>query len=152
MFGETAANFLVIISASQFHLPFYLSRTLPNVFALAVCLRALHHWLEDGQRFRFVLASAVAVVIFRGELALLLGTAAAADLLVGRKISVIRLALYGVAAVAVSLALTVAVDSYFWGRFPLWPEGQVRDKRPCANPMQGRERLLPKMGLITGRF
>ena len=33
-----------------------------------------------------MLTSAVAVVIFRGELALLLGTAAAADLLVGRKI------------------------------------------------------------------
>ena len=33
-----------------------------------------------------MLASAVAVVIFRGELALLLGTAAAADLFVGRKI------------------------------------------------------------------
>ena len=39
-----------------------------------------------NSRFRFVLASAVAVVIFRGELALLLGTAAAADLFVGRKI------------------------------------------------------------------
>ena len=51
MFGDTAANFLVVISASQFPLPFYLSRTLPNVFALAVCLRALHHWLEEGQRY-----------------------------------------------------------------------------------------------------
>ena len=39
--------------------------------------------------------------------------------------SLIRLALYGFASVLVSLALTVAVDSYFWDQFPLWPEGQV---------------------------
>ena len=37
-----------------------------------------------------------------------------------------RLVLYGVAAVALSLAATVAVDSFFWGQFPLWPEGQGR--------------------------
>ena len=51
-------------------------------------LRVFNHDgdLNCNPRFRFVLASAVAVVIFRGELALLLGTAAAADLFVGRKI------------------------------------------------------------------
>ena len=57
-----------------------------GVRATFVMISKLNGDFNFNPRFRFVLASAVAVVIFRGELALLLGTAAAADLFVGRKI------------------------------------------------------------------
>jgi hypothetical protein len=53
---------------------------------------------------------------FRSELVLLLGPVALADLLVGRRISFVRLFLYGLASLAISLAITVAVDSFFWDR------------------------------------
>ncbi len=124
VFGPSAATWLVVLTASQFHFAFYLSRPLPNVFALVLCLRALHHWLEAKQRFRFILASAAAIIIFRGELAILLGTVALADMLVGRKISIVKFFAYGVIALVVTLGVTVAVDSYFWRR-TLWPEGEV---------------------------
>ncbi len=41
-----------------------------------------------------------------------------------RQISLVRGLLIGIAAAAASLALTVSVDSVFWGRW-LWPEGEV---------------------------
>ena len=112
------------ITVSQFHLMFYLSRPLPNIFALAITLYALGFWIENKMA-NYIVTSAAAIIIFRGELALFLGTILLMDLIVGRT-SIQKILGYGMVSLALWLPITIGIDTYFWksGR-PLWPEGQV---------------------------
>jgi len=122
VFGASVTIWLGVITASQFHFCFYASRTLPNVFALALALHAVAFWLRS-KTSRFAVVAAAAVIFFRGELALLFGAMTFYDLLVGRA-SLTKTVVSGLAAAIVFLPLTVLVDSFFWGRW-LWPEGEV---------------------------
>ena len=72
-----------------------------------------------------MLTAAAAVVVFRGELALLFGTIVLTELCLGR-MSISKLFVNGLISLVVTLGATVAVDSYFWQTGDLmWPEGQV---------------------------
>lgn len=64
----------------------------------------------------------VAGVVFRSEIAILLA-AETAFLLLNNRASITKEVIpSGIAGLSVGLLATVSIDSFFWQRFPLWPE------------------------------
>ncbi|KAJ1372680.1 hypothetical protein KIN20_034889 [Parelaphostrongylus tenuis] len=124
-FGAETAMFLRIIVASQFHLLFYASRTLPNTFALILVLTVFHRCLENRYESAVRWATA-AVVLFRCELVLLFAP------IFGRVILSGRLPLFGwdgALVIGIKTAIkvvfvTASIDSLLWGR-PIYPELEV---------------------------
>lgn len=123
-YGKEVHMWHLCITISQFHLMFYLSRPLPNIFALAITMYALGFWIENKMP-KYIVTSAAAIILFRGELALFLGTILLMDLIVGR-IGIQKIIGYGLISLLIWLPLTIAVDTFFWkSEHFLWPEGQV---------------------------
>ncbi|XP_078485502.1 dol-P-Man:Man(7)GlcNAc(2)-PP-Dol alpha-1,6-mannosyltransferase isoform X1 [Ciona intestinalis] len=121
-YDSTTSKCFILIVCSQFHFLFYSSRPLPNVFALCLVLLALSSWLRNKNE-SFIWFSAAAIIIFRFELCILLGTCLVISLING-KINIKEILLTSIPAAVVTLGLTVLVDSYLWGHW-VWPEGQV---------------------------
>ena len=134
VFGRGAANWFVVFTASQFHLMYYASRTLPNFFAFGLTTVALHdllplsknlHSEPSLRRYHHALTLLTAVgVIFRSELALLLGSHTL-YLLIQRRIEADPfedILPFGILGAVLGLGISVPIDSYFWQKFPIWPE------------------------------
>ncbi|KAH0607505.1 uncharacterized protein H6S33_002539 [Morchella sextelata] len=122
-YGRTTAIFYTLLQISQFHLPYYASRPLPNTFALILSTAALSFLLPrpvttpKQRRGTYKLGIYIltfTAVIFRSELAILLFFVAL-RLLLTRRVSLFRDVIpAGIAGGLVGLAITLTVDSYFW--------------------------------------
>ncbi|OQV18890.1 putative Dol-P-Man:Man(7)GlcNAc(2)-PP-Dol alpha-1,6-mannosyltransferase [Hypsibius exemplaris] len=121
-FGRSTATWLVFITASQFHFLFYVSRPLPNVFALPLVILATTAWINGRDR-KMIIYAALATIVFRSELCLLFGPMLLMSL-IKQTISFRRAFTKAFQFGLLALGLTVLVDSWFWGR-PVWPEGEV---------------------------
>jgi alpha-1,6-mannosyltransferase len=113
---------LLFLTAFQFHLPFYMSRTLPNTFALSGCLLSYACWLR-GRPVKCLCILALFMIIFRCDLLVMIAPLAL-QMLIAREIPFFKTMLIGIAACLGALTLTTLIDSYFWRRW-LWPEGSV---------------------------
>ncbi|KAJ6014477.1 hypothetical protein N7540_009068 [Penicillium herquei] len=131
-FGQTVATWYLLFQSSQFHLIYYASRPLSNMFAFGLTTLAMRFLLPDkvdrphdqtqGMYHLSLCLLTIAGVIFRSELAVLVATQTL-FLLLSRRIDLFRTAIpAGLIGLILGLAITVSVDSLFWQRFPLWPE------------------------------
>jgi alpha-1,6-mannosyltransferase len=132
-YGKIAGRWFVLLQASQFHVMFYASRTLPNMFAFTATTVALRSLVlakavasksaRSQKRRRLALyLLTVTSVVFRSEIAILLAMETAV-LLVQQRASLTKEVIpAGIAGAAVGLLVTVPVDSFFWRSFPTWPE------------------------------
>ena len=66
------------------------------------------------------------ILVFRGELALLLGIMLFMDLIVGR-LGLSKTIMYGLLGTVLSLSATIGIDSIMWNQEWLWPEGKAVD-------------------------
>ncbi|XP_030556247.1 probable Dol-P-Man:Man(7)GlcNAc(2)-PP-Dol alpha-1,6-mannosyltransferase isoform X1 [Drosophila novamexicana] len=122
IYGVEVRLWFTAITISQFHYIFYMTRPLPNVFALPFVLYAIAYWMR-GQTKPFIICSGISIIVFRSELAIFLGLLLALDIL-QQKLSIDGLLKIALPAGLCILASTVLVDSFFWRRL-LWPEGEV---------------------------
>ncbi|KAF2754264.1 hypothetical protein EJ05DRAFT_469361 [Pseudovirgaria hyperparasitica] len=131
-FGRLAGIWYLLLQASQFHVVYYASRPLPNMFAFGMSTIALRSLLlgystldrsAASKQYRLCLyLLTVAGIIFRAELAVLL-TTVTLYLITRKSISIKDVILpAGIAGVTMGLLVTVAVDSFFWQQSPIWPE------------------------------
>ncbi|KAJ6126850.1 hypothetical protein N7523_002462 [Penicillium sp. IBT 18751x] len=128
-FGIIVATWYLAFQASQFHLIYYASRPLSNMFAFGLTTLAMRFLLPDstprrvriGESRLSLILLTVAGVIFRSELAVLVATQTL-FLLITRQVRFFQDAVYsGLLGLFVGLLATVMTDSLFWDRL-LWPE------------------------------
>ncbi|KAJ7125333.1 alpha-1,6-mannosyltransferase subunit [Mycena epipterygia] len=129
-FGRPTGLYYTLLTCSQFHVPFWMGRTLPNMFALLPVNLSTYFLIDRAPNAlkpsqRSVTASiallAFSAVVFRAELVALLAAIALQSIFLGH-IFFWRVCTVGAVSTLVSIALTVSVDSYFWGQPYLWPE------------------------------
>jgi alpha-1,6-mannosyltransferase len=117
--------YLCLLTASQFHLLFYASRSLPNTFAVMGC------HLAFGFLFRQAYVTALAILIvsmmtLRCEMVLILGLILGWSRLVGRHESQPGRWLGILTATwAIAASVSLVIDSFFWQQPWLIPEWAV---------------------------
>ncbi|KAJ7033384.1 hypothetical protein C8F04DRAFT_935166, partial [Mycena alexandri] len=102
-FGCPTGLYYTLLTCSQFHVPFWMGRTLPNIAAISLLV--------------------VSAVVFRAEIAALAGALALQSIVLGHTSFWRAFKVCAVSSVA-SITPAVGVDSHFWAQPYLWPEGQ----------------------------
>ncbi|XP_052824435.1 probable Dol-P-Man:Man(7)GlcNAc(2)-PP-Dol alpha-1,6-mannosyltransferase [Octopus bimaculoides] len=82
-FGSNTKFWLYLLTMTQFHFVFYMTRPLPNIMALGLVLLALQSWLF-GRHKSFLWFAGTAIIIFRSDVSLLLGIYLLMDLVTRR--------------------------------------------------------------------
>lgn len=128
-YGQTVAVWYLLFQSSQFHVIYYASRPLSNMFAFGLTTLGMRYYLPDdpptgprnaGPQLSLILIT-FAGIVFRSELALLVATETLV-LLFYRRARIFQDVIYaGLSSATAGLAATILVDSIFWQR-PLWPE------------------------------
>ena len=126
VFGATTSAFTGILALCEFHLLFYASRPLMNVFAMVLTMTGVGAWAratatrDSRLTFRAVRLVTVAAFLLRCDVLLLLGGMGLHMLATGL-ISVPRAVWVGGTCAALTIAASVLVDSWFY-RYWVWPE------------------------------
>lgn len=120
--GIEVSMWFTMITVTQFHFLFYMSRPLPNVMALPLVLLAVNSWMKRDMK-TFIALSGASIIIFRSELVIYLGLLLIYDLFYQR-ITLKEIVKFGIPCGIGLVVTTVAIDSFFWQR-PLWPELEV---------------------------
>ncbi|KAI9770308.1 MAG: dolichyl-P-Man:Man(7)GlcNAc(2)-PP-dolichol alpha-1,6-mannosyltransferase [Geoglossum simile] len=129
-FGRTTGNWYLLILAGQFHLMYYASRTLPNMFAFCLSTLALRNFLPiptaasaTSKRHKLsIYLLTITGIVFRSEVAILLAALVGYLLIRGRASLAREVIPASLAGAVVGLLVTVPIDSFFWQNTPLWPE------------------------------
>eukprot|EP00736_Rhodelphis_marinus_P011944 Rmarinus@m.27831 len=122
-YGPKIAKWLVWITCFQFHIPFYMSRTLPNTFAMILVLLAYAAWIRR-QDLLCVMLAVFGAVVFRAEVGILFAPVLIQRLVLRNNSTMLRGLLVGAVTLVGSILLTMSVDSFFWQRL-CWPELEV---------------------------
>jgi alpha-1,6-mannosyltransferase len=121
--STTLGTYVLIITACQFHAPFYASRMLANVFCTILVLHAYSYWIGDNQYQKAAACMVVTMVVFRCDVLLLL-VACGLSWLYCRQLTIVLCARIGTISLMLGLLISVPIDSYFWQQWT-WPEGVV---------------------------
>ena len=132
-YGKAAGRWYILLQASQFHVMYYASRTLPNMFAFALTTVAQRNLIlvksmaskskKSVRRRRVAIyLLTLAGVVFRSEIAILLAAETGLMLVQNRQSLTREIIPAGLFGAALGLLTTVSIDSFFWQKFPLWPE------------------------------
>eukprot|EP01135_Chromosphaera_perkinsii_P006583 Nk52_evm8s553 gene=Nk52_evmTU8s553 len=117
-YGQRVAMWFTVMLCSQFHLIFYSSRALGNVFALVLVLHACTAYVQNNTKW-FVYLMAVCSVVVRFEIVFLFMCIYVSDMLLqggvlSSRHQLTNVVWWGLTGFAFGVVLTVSVDSYFW--------------------------------------